>query len=173
MGSILYSGWLAQCLSGLAGEWATCAWRTLWTGGRHTAWLKMESPAGPSRLSWTRFSTPCGSGFPTACTGSPMTFLSAWRLTLRPSWPTARNCWTDGHGVRTHALRSTCTGHQLHHQHCPTASGWQLQVPAGGASTSTVELVVELEPETYTWALLTQIYNNSAIHICVFRVAPK
>ncbi|XP_004416550.1 PREDICTED: ribonuclease P protein subunit p20-like [Odobenus rosmarus divergens] len=55
-----------------------------------------------------------------------------------------------------------------------------LQLQAGSfgslqvaANTSTVELVDELEPETDTREPLTRIRNNSAIHIRVFRVAPK
>nr|XP_025721051.1 ribonuclease P protein subunit p20-like [Callorhinus ursinus] len=51
-----------------------------------------------------------------------------------------------------------------------TGSFGSLQV---AANTFTVELVDELEPETDTREPLTRICNNSAIHIRVFRVAPK
>ena len=54
----------------------------------------------------------------------------------------------------------------------------QLQVGSFGslqvaASTSTVKVVDELEPETGTQEPLTRIRNNSANHIQVFRVTLK
>ena len=158
---------LAGCLSGLAGEWARSAWRTLWTGERHTAWPKTESQLGWSRLSPTQWNTPCRSAFPTA------DLKSQRHLYLQEDWlygpagllPETAGGW--GAGPKG---QNACTKIYIHHLGLPInpAIHIALQLQAGSlrslhkaASPSAMELVGEQEPGTDAGEPVTQIRKLS------------